>query len=59
MLPAGFEPTIPASERPHTDAVDRGYIVARSDTTQQTNICLGIHRQACVATFKPRGTGTD
>jgi hypothetical protein len=29
----------------------RGYIGARTDTTQQTNICLGIHRQTRVATF--------
>jgi hypothetical protein len=28
-----------------------GYISARTDTTQQTNICLGIHFQICVATF--------
>ena len=31
----------------------RGYIGARIDTTQQTNICLGIHRQTRVATFNP------
>ena len=31
----------------------RGYFGARTDTTQQTNICLGIHRQICVATFNP------
>jgi len=27
------------------------YIAARTDTTQQTNFCLGLHLQACVATF--------
>ena len=30
-----------------------GYITARTDTTQQTNMCLGIHFQTCVATFNP------
>ena len=31
----------------------RGYNGARADTAQQTNICLGIHRQTRVATFNP------
>ena len=31
----------------------RGYIGARTDTTQQTNICLGVHRQTRAATFNP------
>jgi len=30
-----------------------GYISARTDTTQQINICLGIHFQTCVANFNP------
>ena len=33
-----------------------GYLGARNDTTQQTNSCLGIHRQTHVSTFK--GTAT-
>ena len=42
----------------HTSPDTRGYIKGRmyigdrTDTTQQTNICLGIHRQTRVATFK-------
>jgi len=43
MLRVGFEPTISAGERPQTHALGYGYIGARTDTTQQTNICLGIH----------------
>jgi hypothetical protein len=31
----------------------RGYTEARAGTTQQTNICLGIHRQTRVAKFNP------
>ena len=31
----------------------RGYIRARTDATQETNICLGIHRQTRVATVNP------
>ena len=27
------------------------YIAARTDTIQQTNFCLGLHLQTCVATF--------
>jgi len=27
------------------------YTAARTDTTQQTNFCLGLHLQTCVATF--------
>ena len=30
-----------------------GHISARTNTTQQINICLGIHFQTCVATFNP------
>jgi hypothetical protein len=38
----------------HTHSVlGRGYAGASTDTTQQTNICLGIHRQTRVATFNP------
>jgi hypothetical protein len=29
-------------------------LLARTDTTQQTNICLGIHCQTCVVTFNPK-----
>jgi len=36
MPPVGFEPTISAGERPQTYALDRGYIEARTDTTQQS-----------------------
>jgi len=36
---------------PHLRRPD--YIGARTDSTQQTNICLGIHRQTRVATFNP------
>jgi len=42
---------VPPSERPQTHALGRAYIAVRTDTTQQTNICLGIHRQTRVATF--------
>jgi hypothetical protein len=31
----GFEPTISAGKRPQTYALGRGYIGARTDTTQQ------------------------
>ena len=47
MPPVGFEPIISAGERLHTYVLGRGYIGARTDTTQQTNICLGIHHQTC------------
>jgi len=30
-----------------------GYAGARNDTAQQTNICLGTHRQTYMATFNP------
>jgi len=30
-----------------------GYVGARTDSTQQTNICLAIRLQTCVATFNP------
>jgi len=43
--PAGFESATPGRERPQADALGRGYIGARIDTAQQTNICLGIHRR--------------
>ena len=36
MSPVGFEPAIPASERPKTHALGRSYIEARTDTTQQS-----------------------
>jgi len=45
MPPVGFEPTNSAGERPQTYAFGYGYIGARTDTTQQTNICLGIQRR--------------
>jgi DNA-binding sugar fermentation-stimulating protein len=32
----GFEPAIPASQRPKTHALGYGYIEARTDTTQQS-----------------------
>jgi trehalose/maltose hydrolase-like predicted phosphorylase len=35
MTPVGFEPTIAAGEQPWTYALGRGYIGARTDTTQQ------------------------
>jgi len=31
----------------------RGYVGDRTDTAQQTDICLGIHRQTRLATFNP------
>jgi len=31
----------------------RGYTEARTDTTKETNICLGIHRQTPMATSNP------
>jgi len=34
-------------------SLGRGYTGARTDTTEQTNICLGIHRQTRVVTFNP------
>jgi len=43
MLPVKFEPTILAGERTQTYALGYGYIGARTNTTKQTNICLGIH----------------
>jgi len=36
MLPAGFEPTIPFSERPQTHTLGYDYIGATNDTTQQS-----------------------
>ena len=36
MHPEEFEPTISAGERSQTYALGRGYIEARSDTTQQS-----------------------
>ena len=36
LPPAAFEPTTPASERLETHALGRGYIGARTDTTQQS-----------------------
>jgi hypothetical protein len=48
MPPAGFEPAVPENEWPQTDALGRGYIRARADTIQQTNICLVIHRPSHV-----------
>jgi len=36
MPMVGFEPTISAGERPQTYALGRGYIEARTDTTQQS-----------------------
>ena len=53
MPTAGSEPAIPAIERQQTYALGRGYNGDRTDTTQQTNIYLGIHRQTRVATFNP------
>jgi len=35
----------------NTECCLKVYIAARTDTTQQTNICLGLHLQICVATF--------
>jgi hypothetical protein len=52
MSLVGFEPTISTGERQQTYALGYGYIGARTDTTHQTNICLGIHRKR-VATFNP------
>jgi hypothetical protein len=43
MLSARFEPTIPDLKRTQSYALGYGYIGARTDTTQQTNISLGIH----------------
>jgi len=34
--PAGFEPAIPANDRQQTHAFGRGYVEARTDTTQQS-----------------------
>jgi len=53
MPPVEFEPKISEDKRSQIYALDRGYTGARTDTTQQTNICLGIHRQTRVATFNP------
>ena len=36
MPPVGFKPTISAGERPQTYVLGRGYIEARTDTTQQS-----------------------
>jgi hypothetical protein len=36
MPPVGFKPTISAGKRPQTYALGRGYIKARTDTTQQS-----------------------
>jgi len=36
MPPAGFEPAIPASDRPQTHTLGYGYIGARNDTTLQS-----------------------
>jgi len=49
----GLEPTVSADKRQQTNALGRGYIGTRTDTTQQPNICLGIHRQTRVATLNP------
>ena len=54
MPPAGFELTIPARQRPQVYALGCGYIGARTDKTQQSNICLSIHRHTCGATFRSR-----
>jgi len=43
MPPVGFEPNILGGEWPYNYALGYGYIGARTDTTRQTNICLGIH----------------
>ena len=53
ITPAGCTPVIPASEQPRPHAFPRGYIGARTNTTEQTSICLNIHRQTRVATFNP------
>jgi len=36
MPPAGFEPTIPASERPQTHALDRGALGPAHDDVAQS-----------------------
>ena len=43
MPPVGFEHTTPTGERPQTYALGYSYIGARTDTTKQINVCLGIH----------------
>ena len=52
MLSPGFEPTVQASKLPQAHVLGRGY-TATKKIIQPTNICLGIHRQTCVATFNP------
>jgi len=37
MPPAGFEPTIPASERPYTDALDRATVGIGSNINNNNN----------------------
>jgi hypothetical protein len=51
MSPVGFEPTISAGERPQKYTLGYGYIGARTHTTKQTNICLGVHLQTCLVAF--------
>jgi len=41
-----------------TNAYGRGYTGVRTDTTQQTNMCLGIHLQTRVATFNSMSVQT-
>ena len=53
MPSAEFKAVIPTIERQQAYALGRGYSGTRTDTTQQTNISLGIHRQTRVATFNP------
>jgi hypothetical protein len=52
---AELEPTVQQIKRPQPYALGRGYIVYRPDTTQQTIICLSIHRQTCVTTLVQQG----
>ena len=63
MLPAGFEPAIPASERPQTHALDRAvtHLMPYSETiavcsenhTQYINVFCGKNVE--IRTFKPGG----
>jgi hypothetical protein len=51
MPSAGFESAIPATERSRPAPLGCDYIGARTDTTQQTNICLDRHLQTRVSAF--------
>jgi hypothetical protein len=51
--PGGFRTRNPSNRAAEDVRQSNDYVGSTTDTTQQTNICLGIHRRTCVATFNP------